>query len=343
MQENAKNENRLHTQDEVAIEILDRAKEKRVDCDKNIFFTSPSIQTSELSDSTILNYLYTTQEEFEKYYLKCKQLEKQVNASLSTKREVNLRTSLYSKDQAHSGNTLQLQKFFDVSQALRKSELENSLQYRIGNAIMSLKGLLMPFKLIRILLFFNKKAIPQALGSKEFEKVIEAHNLGGYEAVKKLLNSVKITSIIKADALTAVARHLKKDAPKECCKYAEYAYKTDPQPYRLKWWILRLYARQDYVTAGALLQLLSKDCHISDTEKDKFKQLAYNFTQITNDLANACVPEHLSSLAKIEELHKNIATLISEKENLEQEKSILKAEKEKLIKELANLKGTLTI
>ncbi len=204
-----------------------------------------------------------------------------------------------------SSNRKQVQTFFSIYTSLRKSEIENSLQYRIGNAILKLKssGVFAPFKLLGVLLFFAKKKIPTVLG-KDFSKVIEIHAVGGYKGVKKLLDSVKITSTIKANAFTAIAKHLQERDLTECCKYAEYAYKTDPQAYRLKWWILCLCDKGDYTTAGVLAHLLSRDCPVSEEEKRKLKHVRQTVKYESKKLVRAYYELKKKLVAKNNELNK---------------------------------------
>ncbi len=254
----------------------------------------------------LFEQLHIVQEELEKYYYKLKDAEKHVSTTNSVQTQgSNNNTqgnSIYTYVSSPEVTTenIRLKVLSDTYSQLRKAEIQNSLQYRIGNAIMKLRGTgaVAPFKLMGILSFFTKNTPPAQLGDKDFTKVIEAYGTGGNDAVEKLLDSVKITSFVKANAYTAIAKHLRYKDLKACCAFAERAYTTDPQAYRLKWWILRLDDRGDYFKAEALLALLPPDTPMNDMEKMKIESIRkvapHNRKSQSAKIAKESVPPELA-------------------------------------------------
>ncbi len=205
----------------------------------------------------ISEQLQLVQAELEKYYYKVKKLSKlQLLPNIDTKKSPN-----YAMLKTYS--------------SLRHYEIHNTFQYRIGNAVLKLKKSLLtaPIKLFFIFLFFMRSTPPEALGGKDFNKVIEAYLKEGKKGVKNLLHSVKMTSIVKANAYTALAKHLQTTDLTSCIYFASLAYKTDPQVYRLKWWIFRLSDKGDYTTAWTLANLLPPNIQLNAKEKIKIEFL----------------------------------------------------------------------
>ncbi len=183
------------------------------------------------------------------------------------------------KPQLHTNalknENVRLQALVTAYSLLRFSEMHNTLQYRVGNAIIQLKASLLkaPFKLIPVILFFTKKTPPTCFGGKNFTKVLSLYDQKGKEEVKNLIKSTKTTSTIKANAYTALSKHTQKTNLCASIEFAQHAYKTDPQPYRLKWWILRLSEFGDRNTAKALLELLPPDTTTSNSVNQLFEKL----------------------------------------------------------------------
>ncbi len=283
----------------------------------------------------LFEQLHIVQEEFEKYYYKLKDAEKKaavpVVAGSGGIGEVKQISDAYCKH---------LEKNLEMSNSLRFSEMHNSLQYRIGNAIIKLKdsGVSAPFKLWGILSFFSNTNAPSSLGGNNFTKVIEAYEKGKDKAVKELLNGVKMTSIVKANAYTALAKHYQYRDLSVCVKFASLAYKTDPQAYRLKWWLLRLDDRGDYTTACALVGLLPKDTPMKDVEKakiDPIRRKAEQFLQqkMHTVKVNSVAPETQKKLdASLKENKKLKDELAAQKKTSE----ALKQEIHTFKKELSN-------
>ena len=113
---------------------------------------------------------------------------------------------------------------------------------------------------------------PQALG-KHFEKVIAAYAQGGFAAVEPLLKSVFISGRQRADAYTALARHLMSKDRAQAAQAAKKAHAQDPKAYRLKWLIFRLYDAGEIGEAKALLDTLPAATSFSESEARRAKQL----------------------------------------------------------------------
>ncbi len=282
----------------------------------------------------LFEQLHIVQEELEKYYYKLKDAEKKavvpMVAGSDGIAEVKQISDAYCKH---------LEKSIEIANVLRFSEIHNSLQYRIGNAIIKLRnsGILAPLNLWGVLSFFSKTKVPSSLGEKDFIKVIEAYEKGKDKAVKDLLNEVKITSIVKADAYTALAKHYQYRDLSTCVKFAGMAYKTDPQAYRLKWWLLRLDDRGDYNTACALVGLLPTDTPMKDVEKAKIDPIRHKTEQLLKQKMHTV---KVNSVAP--ETQKKLDTSLKENKKLKDELTAQKKNSENLKQEIHTLKKDLS-
>ncbi len=215
-------------------------------------------------NAMLFGQLQAVQEELERYYYKLKEFEELSPQRASQVAHLKLQVE-----------NIRLTALTKAYRAVRRAERHSSLQARIGESILKLSKTLLtaPFKLLSILLFFAKKTPSAILGGKEFTSVINAYDEGKADAVKKLVQSVNTTSIIMANAYTAVAKYLQKKDINTCVDFARLAYMTDPQDYRLKWWILRLDDLGDVISAEALLELLPSDVKMDDVEKSKVERI----------------------------------------------------------------------
>lgn len=162
---------------------------------------------------------------------------------------------------------------------MHRIESGNALNARLGNILIqsvSAKGKLLgvPTKLLKIWRESEAKGVPAALGGEKCEKVIAAYQEGGLEAVAKLLSSIT-APVIKANAYTALARHLRHGQPAKAAEVARLAYEEDPRPFRLKWLAFRLYESGKISEAEAMLSLLPKDIQFSDSEARQADQVRY--------------------------------------------------------------------
>jgi glycosyltransferase involved in cell wall biosynthesis/SAM-dependent methyltransferase len=107
---------------------------------------------------------------------------------------------------------------------------------------------------------------PSILGGDSFEKIILAYQEGGLSSVEKLLKEAEISSGIRGDAYTALARHLRKQHPVDAGESARRAYEADPRLFRRKWLVFRLSEANHLLESDALLATLPADTQFSVSE-----------------------------------------------------------------------------
>ncbi|MDE5832163.1 MAG: hypothetical protein K2H64_04130 [Desulfovibrio sp.] len=126
--------------------------------------------------------------------------------------------------------------------------------------------LLTSLKLRRLKTQDAKMKPPAELGGKGYSAVIKAFEAGGDKAVEELLASVEISSRIKGEAYTVLAKKALEDDPKTAFSYAFKAWRADPAPFRLKWLAFRAYDAEDIWIANAIINILPKDINFSESE-----------------------------------------------------------------------------
>ena len=152
-------------------------------------------------------------------------------------------------------------------------ERTNSLSVRLGemliNGVKSINSfILLPFKLLKTWRALENPVPPATLGGKDFHKVIEAYWAGGSNDVEKLLSSTFISSVMRANAYTAIAKNLIHTDSKRAAEYARLAWENDPKPYRLKWLAFRIHETNNPIIAEALLDILPNNINMTDSEKN---------------------------------------------------------------------------
>lgn len=215
----------------------------------------------------LFDQLHVVQEELEKYYHKLKECEQRKGtADGGTMVSVSPRTAEVLAENRKLRALAEQQKI-----ALRV-ETQNSLAARLGE--MLIKGvsstgslLSLPLKLRKMWKALDRTVPPAELGGKTFQKVIDVHDAGGPGSVEKLLDSVFISPVMRANAYTALARHLMLTDAQKAAANARLAWETDPRPYRLKWLAFRLHDADDAVTAEAMLDMLPDDISMSESEE----------------------------------------------------------------------------
>ena len=156
-------------------------------------------------------------------------------------------------------------------------ERQNRISARLGEILIKSVNsigefILLPFKLLRIWKALKKTTPPDSLGVN-FQKVIDAYTTGGLEYVDRLLNSVFISSVMRANAYTALARHLMLSDINQTAYLARLAWETDPRPYRLKWLAFRLHEAGDSITAEALLSMLPSNINLTKSEEKHIRKI----------------------------------------------------------------------
>lgn len=274
-----------------------------------------SVRIKELTEENKLLFeqLNMVQEELEKYYHKFKECEQRKGlATGSVPIDPQLPETL--------AENQKLRALVAQQRLALHVETQNSLAARLGN--MLIKGvnstgslLALPGKLRKMWKAVEQTTPPAALGGKTFQKVIDAHDAGGPEAVEKLLGSVFISPAMRANAYTALARYLMLLDVKKAAVNARLAWETDPRPYRLKWLAFRMHDADDVVTAEAMLDMLPADITMSESEQRQ----AMRIHQESRRIRNEKVRHNAGLKARTEVENKKIGQLLSEAEGQKRE------------------------
>lgn len=243
----------------------------------------------------LFEQLHLLQEELEKYYHKLKDCEqRQGRVAVADDSFVVIPPQI---NEALAEN-LKLHALVKQQQAALQIESTNSLAARLGemliNGVSSVRAFLtLPFRLCRLWKAINQTISPAVLGGKNFQKVLDAQATGGMEAVETLLDSVFLSSVMRANAYTALARHVMLTNASLAAKLARMAWETDPRPYRLKWLAFRLYEVGDFINAEALLDMLPANISMSNSEERK----AYHLRQESRRVRSKQVKQVIEAAA----------------------------------------------
>ena len=229
----------------------------------------------------LFEQLHVVQEELEKYYHKLKECEERkstapVSASAGA-------MSAASPEVADAlAENMKLKAQVEQLKIALRVESQNSLQARLGNMLIegvsSTSSLLtLPGKLLKMWKALQQATPPAALGGKSFQKVIDAYESGKDEAVEKLLDSVSISHIMRANAYTALSRHCKNWDARKAADFARLAWECDPKPYRMKFLAFRQYETDDVMGAAALLDMLPAGVQMSEWEERQSRQIRERF------------------------------------------------------------------
>ena len=217
----------------------------------------------------LFEQLHVVQEELEKYYHKLKDCEQRKGSNADAGGTVVVIPPQAGEALAEN---LKLRALVAQQQAALQVESTNSLAARLGE--MLIKGvssagsfIALPVRLRRMWKALDQTVPPAALGGKSFQKVLDAHAAGGNEAVEKLLDSVFLSPVMRANAYTALARQVMLTDARQAAALARLAWETDPRPYRLKWLAFRMHEANDAINAEALLDMLPADISMSDRRR----------------------------------------------------------------------------
>ncbi len=221
----------------------------------------------------LFEQLHVVQEELEKYYHKLKECEQRKGVAEGGASASACGGQGFSPQAMDAlAENRKLRALVEQQKIALRVETRNSLAARLGE--MLVKGvsstgsmLALPGKLRKMWKALERSVPPAELGGKTFQKVIDAYSAGGSEAVEKLLDSIFISPVMRANAYTALARHLMMTDAQKAAANARLAWETDPKPYRLKWLAFRLHDADDAVTADALLDMLPNDISMSESEE----------------------------------------------------------------------------
>lgn len=292
-------------------------------------------------NSLLFEQLNIVQEELEKSYYKLKDYEQHfltdndkffdtISKEIYDALTENIKLQALTKEQKHAILV----------------ERQNSLSSKLGNIIINstnsiIKLIILPLKLCKLWRAFEQTTPPSKLGGKDFSKVIETYFIGGIDAVETLLNSVFISSTMRANAYTALARKLKSSDCKQAVYYARLAWEVNPCAYRLKWLAFRLHESGDSISAEAILSMLPPNINMSDTEKQHAERI-YEHSKmermnITNNMLQKTIKK-LSLLNLSIEENKNIQQqLTTELNNLRDRNKYYIQQNNLLTKEIQNL------
>ena len=239
----------------------------------------------ELTDENELLFeqLHVVQEELEKYYHKLKECEQSKGTAVASS-SLPLDSFEPRLPEALAENQ-KLRALVAQQKIALRVETQNSLPSRLGD--MLIKGvsstrafLALPGNLRKMWKALERTTPPAELGGKSFQKILDVYGAGGADAVEKLLDSVFIAPNMRANAYTALARHLMIIDGQKAAAFAHLAYEADPRPYRFKWLAFRMHDADDVVTAEAMLDMLPADIPMSESEQRQVLRIRHESTQL---------------------------------------------------------------
>ena len=293
----------------------------------------------------LFEQLHVVQEELEKYYHKLKDCEQRKGSSTDAGGTVVVIPPQAGEALAEN---LKLRALVAQQQAALQVESTNSLAARLGE--MLIKGvssagsfIALPVRLRRMWKALDQTVPPAALGGKSFQKVLDAHAAGGSEAVEKLLDSVFLSPVMRANAYTALARQVMLTDARQAADLARLAWETDPRPYRLKWLAFRLHEADDAINAEALLDMLPADISMSDSEERQAARLRQEAKRERAQQAQKTMKTSQSEAGQLQAAMTTLKTAAAEsKKQQEALAAQLSKQREEHRQELARLNSQLT-
>lgn len=293
----------------------------------------------------LFEQLHVVQEELEKYYHKLKKCEQRKGSGASDDGSVVVIPPQANEALAEN---LKLRALVMQQQAALQVESTNSLAARLGEMLIhgvSSAGafIALPLKLRQMWKALDQTVPPAALGGKSFQKVLDAHAAGGSEAVEKLLDSVFISPVMRANAYTALARQIMLTDARQAADLARLAWETDPRPYRLKWLAFRLHEADDAINAEALLDMLPGDISMSDSEERQAARLRQEAKRERAQQAQKTMKTSQSEAGQLQAAMTTLKTAAAEsKKQQEALAAQLSKQREEHRQELARLNSQLT-
>lgn len=293
----------------------------------------------------LFEQLHVVQEELEKYYHKLKECKQRKGSSTDAGGTVVVIPPQAGEALAEN---LKLRALVAQQQAALQVESTNSLAARLGE--MLIKGvssagsfIALPVRLRRMWKALDQTVPPAALGGKSFQKVLDAHAAGGSEAVEKLLDSVFLSPVMRANAYTALARQVMLTDARQAADLARLAWETDPRPYRLKWLAFRLHEADDAINAEALLDMLPGDISMSDSEERQAARLRQEAKRERAQQAQKTMKTSQSEAGQLQAAMTTLKTAAAEsKKQQEALAAQLSKQREEHRQELARLNSQLT-
>ena len=263
----------------------------------------------------LFEQLHVVQEELEKYYYKLNDCEQRKG---SNDAEVDGPVVVISPKTSEAiAENLKLRALVAQQQIALEVERANSLAARLGE--MLIKGvssagsfIALPARLRRMWKALDQTEPPAALGGASFQKVLDTYAADGIEAVEKLLDSVFLSPVMRANAYTALARQVMLTDARQGAELARMAWKTDPRPYRLKWLAFRLHEADDTINAEALLDMLPADINMNASEKRHADRIRQEAKQECARQAKKITESFQTELAQLQEALATLKTAAAE-------------------------------
>ncbi|WP_175915745.1 MULTISPECIES: FkbM family methyltransferase [unclassified Burkholderia] len=231
---------------------------------------------AEEENVTLLHQLLQTQEELE---LRLKNLGQETRLGIVARSgAVGANSWLDDELPEILAENLRLQALVESQRSIHQVESRNALNAKLGDILIQgadapASLLSVPGKLVKIWRQSGRRNPPEALGGKNFEKIIAAYGSGGFVAVEQLVAKVSLSPAMLANAYTALARHLMKQDRTAAAEAARHAYDADPKPFRLKWLAFRLHEAGSLIEAEAMLGIVPPETSFSDSESRQALQL----------------------------------------------------------------------
>lgn len=290
-----------------------------------------SLKEAEEENELLIAQLHLVQEELERYYLRNKELES--NPSLGVAEVSGTTANAWMPEELPEllAEKQRLEQLLTSLQEKSRIERTNSLSARIGNMLIEadVKGSKIG-ALLKIIKIGKNKPL-SALGGKSFSKVIEVFNKKSFAGVEVLLNQATQSPLVRANAYTALARHLQQQhLPEQVVQAARLAYEQDPEPYRLKWLAFRLQDGNEIQEAEALLNLLPADINFSDSEQNRIGKIRYQaqHERLTLAKRESNYEQRVSQVRKqarqLEELQTSLSQQVQKAEEASQKLQVIK-------------------
>lgn len=262
----------------------------------------------------LFEQLHVVQQDLEKYYHKLKDCEQRKGNSAETGESVVVFSP---KANEAIAENLKLRALVAQQQIALQVESTNSLAARLGE--MLIKGvssagsfIALPVRLRRMWKALDQTEPPAALGGESFQKVLDTYAADGIEAVEKLLDSVFLSPVMRANAYTALARQVMLTDARQGAELARLAWKTDPRPYRLKWLAFRLHEANDTINAEALLDMLPADISMNASEKRHANRIRQEAKQECTSQAQKATENFQTEFTQLQEALVTLKTATAE-------------------------------
>jgi FkbM family methyltransferase len=306
----------------------------------------------------LLVQLHHAQDELERNYSRDQKADKK-QSDRSRPSDANAQSWIADELPDMYAENRRLRALVDVQRKIHELESNRALNVRLGNIL--IEGvdspgslLTVPGKLVKIWRQASRQTPPAALGGKDFNKTIAAYQSGGFDAVEKSMERLSVSSAIQANAYTALARNLAKSDRANAAEAARRAYNLDPKAFRLKWLAFRLHEAGDVIEAEAMLDVLPAETQFSESEARQARQLraeakggrqseakqntSFAERRAVAEMRVSRLEQERDQQSKLAAEHaRQIEVLSQAKAKLEQDKSALSTERDRIEKQLCEM------